>query len=137
MFINSISFFIATVVSIFSGYMGSVAVVTTVKWFWFVISIATLIPVLVSIASSFRLEAAAKGGDIADIYGKLAWLTIIVWTFTPLVWLFSEGFASFSVSFEVAMYSLLDIVGKAIFGFLIMGAHETLANPSYVSPALS
>ena len=117
--------------------MGSVAVVTTVKWFWFVISIVTLIPVLVSIASSFRAEAVAKGGDIADIYGKVAWLTIIVWIFTPLVWLFSEGFASFSVSFEVVMYAILDIVGKAIFGFLILGAHETLANPSYISPALN
>ena len=31
----------------------------------------------------------------------MAWLTIIIWSFYPIVWLFSEGFASFSVSFEV------------------------------------
>jgi hypothetical protein len=35
------------------------------------------------------------------LYGKVAWLTIIIWCFYPIVWLFSEGFASFSVSFEV------------------------------------
>ena len=31
----------------------------------------------------------------------MAWLAIIIWSFYPIVWLFSEGFASFSVSFEV------------------------------------
>jgi hypothetical protein len=36
-----------------------------------------------------------------ELYGKIAWLTIIMWSFYPVVWLFSEGFASFSVSFEV------------------------------------
>ena len=36
-----------------------------------------------------------------ELYGKIAWLTIIMWCFYPMVWLFSEGFASFSVSFEV------------------------------------
>ena len=124
-------------VSVFSGYMGSVSVVTTVKWFWFVISLATLIPVLYAIASSFRADAIAKSGEIADVYGRVAWLTIIVWIFVPLVWLLSEGFSSFSVSFEVVVYSILDIVSKAVFGFIIMGAHETLGNPGYISPAIN
>lgn len=35
------------------------------------------------------------------MYGKLAWLSILVWICYPVVWLFSTGFASFSVSFEV------------------------------------
>ena len=38
-----------------------------------------------------------------ELYGKIAWLTIIMWSFYPVVWLFSEGFASFSVSFEVLL----------------------------------
>jgi hypothetical protein len=28
------------------------------------------------------------------------------------VWLFSEGFSSFSVSFEITMYAILDVVNK-------------------------
>ena len=39
--------------------------------------------------------------EMIELYGKIAWLTIIMWSFYPVVWLFSEGFASFSVSFEV------------------------------------
>ena len=34
------------VVMIFAGYMGAVSVVTTVKWFWFLIGIAVFVPVL-------------------------------------------------------------------------------------------
>ena len=42
-----------------------------------------------------------QDAEIIELYGKVAWLTIIIWSFYPIVWLFSEGFASFSVSFEV------------------------------------
>ena len=44
-----------------------------------------------------------------------------------MVWLFSEGFASFSVSFEVCAYSMLDIVSKVIFCFIVMAGNEALA----------
>ena len=46
-----------------------------------------------------------------------------------LVWLFSEGFASFSVSFEVCAYAILDLAAKAIFGFMVMSAHDQLGAP--------
>ena len=45
------------------------------------------------------------------------------------MWLFSEGFASFSVSFEVCAYAVLDIAAKSIFGFIIMSAHDQLGAP--------
>ena len=47
-----------------------------------------------------------------------------------LVWLFSEGFASFSVSFEVCAYAVLDIIAKVIFGFIVMAAHDQLGAAS-------
>ena len=68
------------------------------------------------------------GAEIADVYGKVAWLTIISWIFYPLIWLFSEGFASFSVSFEVCAYAVLDVASKAIFGFMVMSAHAQLGS---------
>jgi hypothetical protein len=48
-----------------------------------------------------RTENGRQDAEIIELYGKVAWLTIIIWSFYPIVWLFSEGFASFSVSFEV------------------------------------
>lgn len=37
---------LCAVVMIFSGYMGAVSVVTTVKWFWFLIGLGVFVPVL-------------------------------------------------------------------------------------------
>ena len=44
-------------------------------------------------------------------------MTILVWSCYPIVWLFSEGFASFSVSFEITMYAILDVINKVIVNF--------------------
>ena len=85
--------------------MGAVSVVTTVKWFWFLFGMAMFLPVIYSLARTFRETVITrKDPEMIELYGKIAWLTIIMWSFYPVVWLFAEGFASFSVSFEV--YSL-------------------------------
>jgi len=118
----------ADLIMIVAGYLGAVSVVTTVKWFWFVIAMSMFVPVLHAIAISFREAAVQRGAEIADVYGKVAWLTIISWIFYPLIWLFSEGFASFSVSFEVCAYAVLDVASKAIFGFMVMSAHAQLGS---------
>jgi bacteriorhodopsin len=92
----------AVVLMIIAGYMGAVSVVTTVKWFWFLFGMAMFLPVVYSLARTFRETVITrKDAEIIELYGKVAWLTIIIWSFYPIVWLFSEGFASFSVSFEV------------------------------------
>ena len=48
-----------------------------------------------------------------------------------MVWLFSEGFASFSVSFEVCAYAMLDIVSKVIFCFIVMAGNDALVRCRY------
>nr|AHH02117.1 protein 101 [synthetic construct] len=116
----------ADVIMIFAGYMGSVSVVTTVKWFWFLIGVMGLIGVVVHFAQTFKAAADSKGGDIATLYGKIAWVTILAWICYPVIWLFSEGFASFSVSFEVCAYALVDIIAKVVMSFMVMSAHDLL-----------
>merc|ERR1711970_950191 len=71
-----------------------------------------------------------KDPEMIELYGKIAWLTIIMWSFYPVVWLFSEGFASFSVSFEVVAYTILDIISKVVFSFMIVSAHDSLGSTS-------
>ena len=56
------------------------------------------------------------------IAGKVGWMTILVWCCYPCVWLFSEGFASFSVSFEVTMYAILDVINKVRILLLLCAA---------------
>ena len=99
---------------VFSMYMGSVSVVTTVKWFWFLIGVAGLIAAIVHFAQTFKAAADVKGGDMSALYGKVAWIVILTWICYPVVWLFSEGFASFSVSFEVCMPAHLRMRGRLV-----------------------
>ena len=111
-----------------ASFLGTVSVVTSVKWVWFLISLAGLAGVLSHFGTVFKKSAEVKGADLAQLYGKVAWLSILVWMAYPIVWLFSEGFASFSVSFEVCAYALLDAVSKALVSFMIMSAHESLGS---------
>jgi hypothetical protein len=41
------------------------------------------VPVIYCLAVNFREAAVAKGGEVADVYGKVAWLTICCWIFYP------------------------------------------------------
>ena len=87
------------------------------------------LPVVYSLARTFRETVITrKDPEMIELYGKIAWLTIIMWSFYPVVWLFSEGFASFSVSFEVCAYAMLDIVSKVIFCFIVMAGNDALAS---------
>jgi hypothetical protein len=100
------------VLMITAGYMGAVSVVTTVKWFWFLFGMAMFLPVIYSLARTFRETVITrKDPEMIELYGKIAWLTIIMWSFYPVVWLFSEGFASFSVSFEVRQFMHFALLG--------------------------
>eukprot|EP00292_Cryptomonas_paramecium_P010003 CAMPEP_0113686438 /NCGR_PEP_ID=MMETSP0038_2-20120614/15292_1 /TAXON_ID=2898 /ORGANISM="Cryptomonas paramecium" /LENGTH=261 /DNA_ID=CAMNT_0000606765 /DNA_START=29 /DNA_END=814 /DNA_ORIENTATION=+ /assembly_acc=CAM_ASM_000170 len=124
----------ADVLMIISGYMASVSVVTTVKWFWFLFGIGMFMPVVYSIARTFRETVIVrKDPEVLELYGKVAWLTIIIWCFYPIVWLFSEGFASFSVSFETVALMIMDVVAKCAFCFMITSAHESLGASGPVS----
>jgi len=117
----------AQMIQIFAQYMGSVSSVSSVKWLWFIISIAGLAGVLVHLARIFKTSADAKGGEISLLYGKVGWMTILIWSCYPVVWLFSEGFASFSVSFEVTMYAILDVINKVVLCFMVMSSQDALA----------
>jgi bacteriorhodopsin len=87
------------VIVVFAGYMGSVAVVTTVKWFWFTFSLVALVFVLFSIARTFKDAAVVRGGAIASLYGQLAALILISWIFYPVtVRLFCSLFSASRLS---------------------------------------
>jgi bacteriorhodopsin len=110
----------ADVGSILCAYMGAISVVPTVKWFWFVFSLALLVPVLYALASTFRACVQHAGAEsISELYNRSSWLIVVSWCFYPIVWLFSEGFASFSVSFEVIAYAILDLLVKVAFTVII------------------
>eukprot|EP00287_Rhodomonas_sp_CCMP768_P024436 CAMPEP_0202849734 /NCGR_PEP_ID=MMETSP1389-20130828/81611_1 /ASSEMBLY_ACC=CAM_ASM_000865 /TAXON_ID=302021 /ORGANISM="Rhodomonas sp., Strain CCMP768" /LENGTH=107 /DNA_ID=CAMNT_0049527811 /DNA_START=1 /DNA_END=320 /DNA_ORIENTATION=+ len=106
---------------VFGGFMGAVSTLTAVKWFWFMFALAMGALVLVAVTRTFREAMHLTSDPLRDrgrieLYGRLSWLTVVMWSFYPLVWLFGEGFAAFSVSFEVVAYTITDLVSKVGFG---------------------
>jgi len=126
------------VLMVYCAYMGAISVVATVKWFWFLFSVAFFIPIVYSLTRSFREAATSSGHEaVHELYSRLAWITVVSWCFYPIVWLFSVGFASFSVSLEVIAYALLDLVSKCVYTFVVIGNHEALEYTKGGRPAES
>lgn len=60
--------------------------------------------------------------ETAGLYGKIANLTIVTWSFYPLVWVLAEGSDTINADTEAALYTLLDVLAKSVFGFIIISA---------------
>lgn len=48
------------------------------------------------------------------------YLTVILWSFYPIVWIFAEGTDQLSANGEAVAYTVLDILAKSLFGFMIV-----------------
>ncbi|EKX49358.1 hypothetical protein GUITHDRAFT_85745 [Guillardia theta CCMP2712] len=106
---------------IFAGYMGSVALVPTVKWLWFVIGLVVYIPVVIALVRIFRQCVLDKYDmDRIELYGKVSLLTVVSWSVYPFVWLLSVGTGGLGVSAESILYALLDVTSKCFFSFMII-----------------
>merc|ERR1712216_258826 len=61
---------------------------------------------------------------VVEMYSKVSWITAITWSLYPVVFIFSEGTGDWSPNFEIMMYGVLDILSKAVFGFILLLSHE-------------
>jgi len=94
------------------------------KWVFFACGMACFVIVcqmLMKYASSKKNGAAAQ-----QLYCKVAYMTIVLWTLYPVVWVLAEGARLVSPSLEAFLYMLMDVSAKCVFGFLIVGARSTL-----------
>jgi len=116
----------SSVIFVVTGLLGTVTAITGVKWVWFILSVVGIVGVLLHFAKIFKEAADAKGSEVAQLYGKLAFISTYSWAGYLIVWLFSVGFDSFSVSFEVCAYALLDVFAKAVVCFVVLSGHDAL-----------
>mmetsp|Transcript_86101 Transcript_86101/g.229783 ORF Transcript_86101/g.229783 Transcript_86101/m.229783 type:complete len:131 (-) Transcript_86101:153-545(-) len=109
------------VAMVVAGYLGSVALVPTVKWLWFVISLIVFAPVVYALVRVFRQTVIHKDDvDRIDLYGKVSLLVVITWSLYPFVWILSVGTGTMGISAESICYSVLDVVTKCVFSFMMV-----------------
>jgi len=115
---------LSDVLMVASGAFGSLTV-GNVKWVWWFFGMCWFMHIVFALGKSWAEAAKAKGGEASAVYGRVAGLTVIVWFCYPIIWVFAEGFGNFSVTFEVLIYCILDLISKAVFGLILMSGAGT------------
>merc|ERR1711990_505927 len=138
--------FFNDVLMIISGLIGS-TVGSGDKWVFFGFSILTFIPIIYYLCE--RKNRAIDDnmydgeGNIAPIigtnvgigaflphvhfivsYNNIMRLTVTAWALYPVVWILAEGTGTISANGEAIFYTILDIISKAGFGFILVPARR-------------
>merc|ERR1712117_348803 len=94
------------------------------KWFFFMFGMVTFFHI---VAVLLKYGKTSKFGEEARaLYNKVAWMTIILWTLYPLVWVVAEGQRMVSAPLEACLYAIMDVSAKCVFGILIVQARGAL-----------
>jgi len=86
------------------------------KWAFFGFSILCFIPLLWFLCA---LESSAKANHLR-LFRSIMNLTVLSWFFYPIVWILAEGTGVLCANAEAICYTVLDIISKTVFGFLIV-----------------
>lgn len=112
------------------------------KWAFFAFSMLTFLPVVGYIVKlrSRRVDNQLYANGVVSTdptvgkllpyvlffptYVTLSNLTVVAWCGYPIVWILAEGTGSISVDIEAVIYTVLDVISKAAFGFIIANATQ-------------
>jgi len=102
---------------IISGLIGAL-ICQNHKWAFFGFSILTFIPLLWFLCN---LRNRAKE-EANRVYNQVATITVVTWFFYPIVWIFAEGTNKLCAQGEAICYTVLDIISKSVFGWIIVNS---------------
>jgi len=105
----------ADVLMIIAGLIGSI-VCGGEKWIFFGFAMLCFIPILWFLCAI---------RDVVDFENKTAFeslmnITVISWFFYPIIWILAEGTGTLCASAEAICYTVLDIISKSAFGFVVI-----------------
>lgn len=107
------------------------------KWWFFIIGCLCFVHVVQTL---LKYRNVGKYGEVTRaLYNKVAMLTIVLWTFYPIVWVVAEGTRLVSASLEACLYMIMDVTSKCVFGFMIVNARsalESVSNTSETQPLM-
>lgn len=109
----------ADVVMIVSGFIGSIQYGSS-KWLWFLIGCIALLAILYDLMLPIRRNVFARSERHGALYGGLAPMLLVLWILYPIVWALAEGSGLISVDVEIFLYAVLDVIAKAVFGWVLI-----------------
>ena len=94
------------------------------KWFFFLFGCGCFVHI-VKVLLKYSSEN-KYGEEARALYNKVAWMTIVLWTLYPVVWVIAEGQRMVSASMEACLYCIMDVSAKCVFGFIIVQGRTAL-----------
>ena len=111
----------ADIVMIVTGAFANLSGGHDNKVFWYVVSYVAFLIVLGVMYGPVRKNALSLGKGTGKLYGNLLTYLMILFFIYPIIWLLgTSGASSISLGAEVAIYAVLDLCAKAVFGLLIV-----------------
>jgi bacteriorhodopsin len=112
---------IADVLMIITGLFADLSTSSTDKSVWYISSCVFFLVVLWKMYGEVRKLAKSKGKKSLAVYTGLLGYLSFVWLLYPLVWLLGHsGYSFISATSETALYAIMDISAKAVFGILLV-----------------
>merc|ERR1712070_265867 len=104
------------ILMIVAGLIGALICGNNDKWAFFGFSMLCFLPIIYFICQfSDRLNDDAFKG----VYGQVVALTAFTWIFYPIIWILAEGTGTICAQAEAVCYTVLDIIAKSVFGFIL------------------
>merc|ERR1719200_80052 len=94
------------------------------KWVFFICGMVCFCHIVGALLRYTKVSTFGKAAQ--DVYCRVAYLTIVLWTLYPLVWIVAEGARLVSPSLEAFLYMVMDVSAKCVFGFIIVQARPAL-----------
>merc|ERR1711966_263312 len=65
------------------------------------------------------IVAGLNDDALKGVYGQVVALTAFTWVFYPIIWILAEGTGTICAQAEAICYTVLDIIAKSVFGFIL------------------
>lgn len=108
-------------IMIILGYPGEVSDVSGTRWLFWALAMIPFLWIVYELFVGLKDSIASQPEDVRGLVNKARWLTVLSWSFYPVVFVFPMiGLVGGAAETAVQVgYTIADIVAKAVFGVLI------------------
>jgi bacteriorhodopsin len=113
----------ADIAMIVTGAIANFSQTTQDQTVWYLASVAWFLVIIWLLLNQVRGEAKASNTKTAKTYVSLLVFLLLLWVCYPIVWLLgNSGWAVIGSSTETAVYAVLDVTAKAVFGVVLLAS---------------
>lgn len=109
--------------------LGAAVTTGTARWGMFAVGTVLYAVLLYGLLATLGRAAEGRSAPVVTLFEKLRNLTVVTWSFYPLVWLVGPlGLGVVDPFAEVLLITYLDVVAKVGFGFIAVNSRIAMAN---------